>query len=109
MVSKASDDLPEPLGPVTTVNLPNGRSTSMPLRLFWRAPRISTQPRSAGAVTHSFSATFEPTGDYPSGGKESQAAGKSGVSPDQQKLTGGTLRHACLPLSKSLGQFFPLL
>src|SRR6266513_2570025 len=48
-----------------TVNFPSGRSTSTPLRLFWRAPRISTQPRSAGAVTHFFSATFEPTGDYP--------------------------------------------
>jgi hypothetical protein len=37
------------------------------LRLFWRAPRISTQPQSGGAVTHGFSAVVEPTGDYPIG------------------------------------------
>src|SRR5260370_8602805 len=63
MVSKASDDFPEPLGPVTTVNLPSGRSTSTPLRLFWRAPQTSTQFAAAGSVTHFFSVTFEPTGD----------------------------------------------
>src|SRR6266446_2633682 len=65
MVSKARLDLPLPLGPVTTVSLPRGRSTSMPLRLFWRAPRISMQPAAGGAVTRFFAATFEPTGDYP--------------------------------------------
>ncbi len=27
--------------PVTTINLPSGRSRSIPLRLFWRAPRIA--------------------------------------------------------------------
>src|SRR5438477_6765809 len=63
MVSKASDDLPEPLGPVTTVNFPSGRSTSTPLRLFWRAPRISMHPCFGTAVTRFFLATFEPTGD----------------------------------------------
>jgi hypothetical protein len=65
MVSKARLDLPLPLGPVMTVNFPSGRSRSIPFRLFWRAPRISTQPRSGGAVTHVFSAVVEPTGDYP--------------------------------------------
>src|SRR4026209_1810897 len=35
----------------------------MPLRLFWRAPRISTQPRSAGALTLFFAPFLEPTGD----------------------------------------------
>src|SRR6266516_4836600 len=63
MVSKASDDFPLPLGPVTTVSFPSGRSRSMPLRLFWRAPRISIQPHSDRAVTYSFLAAFEPTGD----------------------------------------------
>src|SRR3954454_24370582 len=48
-----------------TVNSPSGRSKSIPLRLFWRAPRISTQPRSGGAVTQGFSAAVEPTEDYP--------------------------------------------
>src|SRR5438067_9063019 len=65
MVSKARLDLPLPLGPVMTLNFPSGRSRSIPLRLFWRAPRISTQPRSGGAVMHVFSAVVEPTGDYP--------------------------------------------
>src|SRR6266513_3367581 len=63
MVSKASEDLPLPLGPVTTVSFPSGRSRSMPLRLFWRAPRISTHPCSVGALTLSFSPFLEPTGD----------------------------------------------
>src|SRR6266513_599147 len=63
MVSKASEDFPLPLGPVTTVSFPSGRSRSMPLRLFWRAPRSSTHPRSAGALTLSFSPFLEPTGD----------------------------------------------
>src|SRR5436190_9842843 len=65
MVSKARLDLPLPLGPVMTVNLPSGRSRSIPLRLFWRAPRTSTQPRSGGAVTQGLLAVVEPTGDYP--------------------------------------------
>src|SRR6188768_2556885 len=65
MVSKARLDLPLPLGPVMTVSFPSGRSRSIPLRLFWRAPRISTQPRSGGAVRHGFSVAVEPTGDYP--------------------------------------------
>src|SRR5690242_10023387 len=68
MVSKANEDFLLPLGPVTTVSFPRGRSMSMPLRLFCLAPRISTHPRSAGAVTHfsdRLAATFEPTGDNP--------------------------------------------
>src|SRR5437588_6922002 len=67
MVSKASDDFPLPLGPVTTVSFPSGRSRSMPLRLFWRAPRISTHPRAAPKAfgrAQFFSTAFEPTGDY---------------------------------------------
>ena len=42
MVSKASDDLPEPDTPVTTVIAPRGRSTSMPLRLCSLAPRTDS-------------------------------------------------------------------
>src|SRR6266567_464338 len=63
MVSKASDDFPLPLGPVTTLSFPSGRSRSIPLRLFWRAPRISTHPRSAKALTLFFFPFLEPTGD----------------------------------------------
>src|SRR5271157_3794414 len=39
MVSKASDDLPEPLRPVITVRVLRGISTLMFFRLCWRAPR----------------------------------------------------------------------
>src|SRR5581483_5939821 len=39
IVSKASDDLPEPLSPVMTVSRLRGISTLMFLRLCWRAPR----------------------------------------------------------------------
>src|SRR5438874_10268875 len=84
MVWKARDDFPLPLGPVTTVSLPRGRSISMPLRLFWRAPRISTQPCSAGAMPHSFgllAAIFEPTGDNSRlAGRAQIYEGKNGIS-----------------------------
>src|SRR6266850_3230319 len=62
MVSNERLDLPLPLGPVTTVNFPRGRSTSIPLRLFWRAPRISMQSFAPVIVTRLFFAIFEPTG-----------------------------------------------
>src|SRR5882757_3071909 len=39
MVSKASEDFPEPLSPVITVSVFRGISTLMFFRLCWRAPR----------------------------------------------------------------------
>src|SRR4030095_16697557 len=63
MVSNARLDLPLPLGPVTTVNFPSGRSTSTPLRLFWRAPRISMQSLATGSLRCSVLVIFEPTGN----------------------------------------------
>jgi hypothetical protein len=39
-VSKASEDLPDPERPVMTISFSRGRSTSMFLRLWVRAPRI---------------------------------------------------------------------
>src|SRR6188768_797917 len=39
MVSKASEDLPEPDRPVITTSFSRGMSTSTPLRLCSRAPR----------------------------------------------------------------------
>src|SRR4029077_14488880 len=63
MVAKATYDLPEPLGPVMTVNFPSGRSTSMPLRLFCREPRISMQSFGAAVIPRSLFPIFEPTGD----------------------------------------------
>ncbi len=44
MVSKASDDLPEPLTPVITVRVPWGISTSISRRLCSRAPRTRIDP-----------------------------------------------------------------
>jgi hypothetical protein len=38
-VSKASDDLPDPLNPVITVSVLRGISTEMFFKLCWRAPR----------------------------------------------------------------------
>src|SRR6478735_12538534 len=43
MVSKASDDLPEPDSPVKTMSWLRGRSTSTFLRLWTRAPRTVIQ------------------------------------------------------------------
>src|SRR5450755_3420691 len=42
MVSKASDDLPEPLGPVKTTILPRGRLTLTFFRLCCRAPTTTS-------------------------------------------------------------------
>src|SRR6476661_3941031 len=63
IVWNARLDLPLPLGPVMTVNFPSGRSTSIPLRLFWRAPRISMQSFRADVITRSLFPIFEPTID----------------------------------------------
>src|ERR1041385_125928 len=72
MVSKARLDLPLPLGPVTTVSFPSGRSTSMPFRLFCRAPRISMQFVRDAAVTLSICPIFEPTGNIRCQSSDSQ-------------------------------------
>src|ERR1017187_6824920 len=66
-----------------TVIFPRARSTSRPLRLFWRAPRISTQPASGGSTgtaTRFSSATFEPTNDYPRWRRSSQIVRRESVS-----------------------------
>src|SRR5437870_5482091 len=47
MVSKASDDLPEPLRPVTTTRLSRGISSEMFLRLWTRAPCTAMVVRAA--------------------------------------------------------------
>src|SRR6476661_7785072 len=48
MVSKASEDLPEPDRPVNTTNWSRGMATSIFLRLCSRAPRIEIVRESAG-------------------------------------------------------------
>src|SRR3974390_3583960 len=50
MVSKASDDLPEPESPVNTTSLSRGMATSMFLRLCSRAPRIAIVRASRGVL-----------------------------------------------------------
>src|SRR5437762_10212218 len=108
MVSKASEDFPLPLGPVTTVNFPSGRSRSMPLRLFWRASRISTQPRSAGAMTQFFSTTFEPTGNYPRCDRASQILpAKPHVIPNEVRDLTEANRSRRITCVLHLGSEFP--
>src|ERR1051325_2732229 len=50
MVSKASDDLPEPDSPVNTTSWSRGISTSMLFRLCSRAPRIAMTRRSCASL-----------------------------------------------------------
>src|SRR5436190_22207886 len=102
MVSNARLDLPLPLGPVTTVSFPSGRSRSITLRLFWRAPRISIQPHSDGAATYSFLTAFEPTRDNSRYWRASQiwASCPTGWKP----MSRSTLRVARAALLTLLGR-----
>ncbi len=49
MVSKASDDLPDPLTPVMTMSWPTGSERLTFFRLCVRAPRTTMAERSKGA------------------------------------------------------------
>src|SRR3954447_16470102 len=89
-----------------TVISPSGRSRSIPLRLFCRAPRISTQPVSAGAVTQGFSAIFEPTEDYPIERTGSQMWG--GVCAPIWSPRLPLSRRTATRLQKPLFDFLPL-
>src|SRR5690242_19204549 len=72
MVSKAREDLPDPLIPVTTISLSRGISTSMFWRLFSRAPWIwmvvrMLGPEEIGWLLDPFEAAFrqlEGGGDF---------------------------------------------
>src|SRR6185312_13361849 len=61
MVSKASDDLPEPETPVTTVSALWGISTSMFFRLWVRAPRTTMLPLPSGVAMGAGSPLFSIT------------------------------------------------
>src|SRR5215212_9437297 len=50
MVSKASDDFPDPLTPVMTTSERAGNVTSTFLRLCVRAPRTTIWPRAGGVL-----------------------------------------------------------
>src|SRR2546427_653199 len=50
MVSKAREDLPDPLRPVMTTSLSRGISTSRFLRLCSRAPRMMIEPAIRGEI-----------------------------------------------------------
>src|SRR4029450_14086270 len=60
MVSKASDDLPDPLTPVTMMSFPTGSVRSMFFRLCVRAPRTR---RSVGSPTAVVATVCFPAGD----------------------------------------------
>ena len=63
MVSKASDDFPDPDGPVNTISRPRGRSRSTPFRLCCRAPRSTMERvRSAAAAEDRDGADTEAVG-----------------------------------------------
>src|SRR5437879_6408776 len=82
MVSKASDDLPEPDKPVMTTRLLRGMSTSMFLRLWTRAPRTAIQSwdiwTGSGLTAHGAKFRESQTGHV-----------RSGL--DQRKKNGGGL------------------
>src|SRR6185436_13113092 len=60
MVSKAREDFPDPLTPVTTVRAARGNSTSTFLRLFWRAPWSRTNPASSRVSGAGTSRSYHP-------------------------------------------------
>src|SRR2546422_9538551 len=112
MVSKARLDLPLPLGPVTTVSLPSGRSTSIPLRLFWRAPRISTQSNTADAViSFFFPVAFEPTGNDSrcTGGAQISVATSLCQAPRARATHAGALPTGRRLQFETRGELFALL
>src|SRR4051794_32561749 len=51
MVSNASEDLPDPLGPVNTTTLPRGKDTETFFRLCWRAPTTTSRSMEGGTVS----------------------------------------------------------
>src|SRR4051812_5717950 len=60
MVSKASDDLPEPDKPVMTTSWSRGISRSRPLRLCSRAPRMTIRSLAISAYCVSVPACRQP-------------------------------------------------
>src|SRR5919106_3427648 len=58
MVSKASEDLPDPDNPVITVNRSRGMSTLMFLRLCWRAPLTLMRSMAIVKISHSSRGIF---------------------------------------------------
>src|SRR5262245_27321894 len=73
-MSNASEDLPDPDTPVTTVSRPTGMSTSKPCKLCSRAPTIRI---TAGA---DMGGADEPTGKGPPSQARCAAAASSGPS-----------------------------
>src|SRR3982750_228394 len=61
MVSKASEDLPDPARPVMTTSRSRGRSTSIFFRLWTRAPRTAIQ---SWAIPTAWNFWKNPTSDF---------------------------------------------
>src|SRR2546430_1394556 len=59
IVSKASDDFPEPDTPVMTTNLLRGTTTSMFLRLCSRAPRMTIESMDGKILTSRGAEVFQ--------------------------------------------------
>lgn len=108
MVSKASDDFPEPDGPVTTVIARRGISRSNPLRLCWRAPRtvicdfILADPVSKGSSRASSQRAVRADGANGSGDSEDEtpqresnvgAPGEQVANPSANERARSTSRH----------------
>src|SRR6476620_8926050 len=97
MVSKARDDLPDPLTPVMTMSLPVGRERVTFLRLCVRAPRTTMAERSedAGGIEWSRARVF---GDalnircYSAAGWRSSGAPAGGGCPPRLAALAGHVR-----------------
>src|SRR3989344_5851695 len=112
MVSKASEDLPEPETPVTTVMAPWGISKSMFFRLWTRAPRTrmaswvsgsgrgaslgSARDEAAALVAMGRRRSFRPVGPYgrPGGRKSKRAIISAGAGEVDEAFEAGVEAEA---------------
>src|SRR5579872_931746 len=83
MVSKASDDLPDPDRPVITTSWSRGRSTSIFLRLWTRAPRTFTQSCAMLTVQISWP---DPNHHFTTHGQETNVAGTGRAGADCRQV-----------------------
>src|SRR5215207_7114442 len=89
MVSNASEDLPEPEGPVMTVSARRGISRSRFLRLCWRAPRTTILSFMELKVMKRPALSRRPFQwtSRPSDGRRGPGARRHAIDPKQQQRT----------------------
>src|SRR5436190_5556887 len=102
MVSKASEDLPEPDRPVNTASLSRGISTSMFLRLCSRAPRIVIARVPEPAFSWRFTLNTSSISAYP-GAYSHAAFGRASPGMPGTAPMGDRLEH------RKNGKEFPVL